>query len=83
MGRIIHIWENIIFRAAGQVALHWTSEVIFAAEMDSDGYDSDKTQPGDRDFDPFAASLLSENTKNWFNFKNSFVNSVLITPRGF
>ena len=31
--------------------------------MDYDGYDSDKTQPGDRDFDSFAPSLLSENTK--------------------
>ena len=39
--------------------------------MDSDGYDSDKAQPGNRDFDTFAPSLLSENTKQWFNFNYS------------
>ena len=31
--------------------------------MDSDGYDSDKVQPGDKDFDPFAPRLFCENTK--------------------
>ena len=52
--------------------------------MDSDGYDLDKTQPGERDFDPFATSLLSENIKKNDSISiNLLLNSVLITPRGF
>ena len=50
--------------------------------MDSDGYDSDKTQPGDR-FRPVCHKFAIQKHQKIDSISiNLLLNSVLITPRG-